>query len=94
MVEQAAMQQIPFLFIAIKLFKSKRKIPVHKFTVVVAWKAFFLNQPSAVHSSKGARVRRRGGGGGFGVGFRNPKNANKTKIFKSKMQKDRRQFAR
>ena len=54
-----------------------------------------LNSLSAVHSSKGERIRKRGGGGGFGVGYRNSKLIKKTKIYKHKKgRSDSRQFSR
>ncbi|KAK3578856.1 hypothetical protein CHS0354_010214 [Potamilus streckersoni] len=48
-----------------------------------------------VHSSKGNKIQRRGGGGGFG--FHRDKNQHKTKVFKTfgkKKTGDRRQFSR
>ncbi|XP_005919428.1 ATP-dependent RNA helicase DDX18 [Haplochromis burtoni] len=47
-----------------------------------------------VHSSKGAKLQKRGGGGGFG--YQKSKNVQKSKIFKhvNKGKSDRRQFSR
>ncbi|XP_023273401.1 ATP-dependent RNA helicase DDX18 [Seriola lalandi dorsalis] len=47
-----------------------------------------------VHSSKGVKIQKRGGGGGFG--YQKSKNAHKSKIFKhvNKGRSDRRQFSR
>ncbi|XP_033472922.2 ATP-dependent RNA helicase DDX18 [Epinephelus lanceolatus] len=47
-----------------------------------------------VHSSKGAKLQKRGGGGGFG--YQKSKNAQKARIFKhvNKGKGDRRQFSR
>ncbi|KAL3882212.1 hypothetical protein ACJMK2_028580 [Sinanodonta woodiana] len=48
-----------------------------------------------VHSSKGNKIQRRGGGGGFG--FHRDKNQHKTKVFKTfgkKKTGDKRQFSR
>ncbi|KAM9364033.1 ATP-dependent RNA helicase DDX18 [Pholidichthys leucotaenia] len=47
-----------------------------------------------VHSSKGARLQKRGGGGGFG--YQKSKNVQKSKIFKhiNKGKGDKRQFSR
>ncbi|KAL3970213.1 neurexophilin-2 [Sarotherodon galilaeus] len=47
-----------------------------------------------VHSSKGAKLQKRGGGGGFG--YQKSKNVQKSKIFKhvNKGKGDRRQFSR
>ncbi|KAL7881910.1 hypothetical protein AOLI_G00087590 [Acnodon oligacanthus] len=47
-----------------------------------------------VHSSKGAKLQKRGGGGGFG--YQKSKNVHKAKIFKhvNKGKGDRRQFSR
>uniref|UniRef100_H3DKE7 ATP-dependent RNA helicase n=1 Tax=Tetraodon nigroviridis TaxID=99883 RepID=H3DKE7_TETNG len=47
-----------------------------------------------VHSSKGAKLQKRGGGGGFG--YQKSKNAQKAKIFKhvNKQRSDNRQFSR
>ncbi|XP_005744263.1 ATP-dependent RNA helicase DDX18 [Pundamilia nyererei] len=47
-----------------------------------------------VHSSKGAKLQKRGGGGGFG--YQKSKNVQKSKIFKhvNKGKNDRRQFSR
>lgn len=49
---------------------------------------------SDVHSSKGAKLQKRGGGGGFG--YQKSKNVQKSKIFKhvNKGKSDRRQFSR
>ncbi|XP_028411553.1 ATP-dependent RNA helicase HAS1-like [Dendronephthya gigantea] len=62
-------------------------------------KAFGFQVPPAVnlavHSSKGERPRKRGGGGGFGIGYRNSKTMKKIKTFKhKKVNKDTRQFSR
>nr|XP_058966167.1 uncharacterized protein LOC131792783 [Pocillopora verrucosa] len=46
-----------------------------------------------VHSSKGERIQRRGGGGGYGTGYKSSKLQQKAKIFKRKTG-DSRQFAR
>lgn len=49
--------------------------------------------PAAVHSSKGSRIQRRGGGGGFGAGYRAKKD-DKAKFYKpSQSGKHKRQFA-
>ena len=54
-----------------------------------------LNSSAAVNSSKGERIRRRGGGGGYGTGYRNSKLTKKTKIYKQKPDRsDSRQFSR
>ena len=54
-----------------------------------------LTKKIAVHSRKGERPRQRGGGGGFGIGYRNSKLMRKTKSFKhKKVKKERRQFSR
>uniref|UniRef100_UPI003AAFDE37 ATP-dependent RNA helicase DDX18 n=1 Tax=Centroberyx gerrardi TaxID=166262 RepID=UPI003AAFDE37 len=47
-----------------------------------------------VHSSKGVKMQKRGGGGGFG--YQKSKNAHKSKIFKhvNKGRSDKRQFSR
>ncbi|XP_040913063.1 ATP-dependent RNA helicase DDX18 [Toxotes jaculatrix] len=47
-----------------------------------------------VHSSKGAKLQKRGGGGGFG--YQKSKNVHKSKIFKhvNKGKSDKRQFSR
>ncbi|XP_023119436.1 ATP-dependent RNA helicase DDX18 [Amphiprion ocellaris] len=47
-----------------------------------------------VHSSKGAKLQKRGGGGGFG--YQKSKNVHKSKIFKhvNKARNDKRQFSR
>lgn len=49
---------------------------------------------SDVHSSKGVKLQKRGGGGGFG--YQKSKNVHKAKIFKhfNKGKGDRRQFSR
>lgn len=49
---------------------------------------------SDVHSSKGVKLQRRGGGGGFG--YQKSKHVHKSKIFKhvNKGRGDRRQFSR
>lgn len=47
-----------------------------------------------VHSSKGVKMQKRGGGGGFG--YQKTKNVHKSKIFKhvNKGKSDKRQFSR
>lgn len=47
-----------------------------------------------VHSSKGQRIQKRGGGGGFGAGYRSAKLQQKSKIFNKKKKADARQFSR
>lgn len=55
----------------------------------------FLNSLSSdVHSSKGVKTQKRGGGGGFG--YQKSKNVQKSKFFKhvNKGKGDKRQFTR
>jgi len=56
----------------------------------------FLNQLQDVHGSKGDRIKRRGGGGGFG--YQRDKQLHKSKVYKpvhtKKQGGDRRQFTR
>lgn len=55
----------------------------------------FLNSLSSdVHSSKGVKMQKRGGGGGFG--YQKSKNVQKSKFFKhvNKGKGDKRQFTR
>ncbi|KAJ7394424.1 ATP-dependent RNA helicase ddx18 [Desmophyllum pertusum] len=39
-----------------------------------------------VHSSKGERIQRRGGGGGFGAGYKSSKLQQKAKIFSKRRE--------
>ncbi|XP_068755016.1 uncharacterized protein [Montipora capricornis] len=57
----------------------------------------FVVPPSVnlnVHSSKGQRIQRRGGGGGYGAGYKTDKLHQRARIFRQKKNEDGRQFCR
>ena len=58
--------------------------------------SFGFNVPPSVnlnvHASKGEKLQKRGGGGGFG--FQNKKRFQKSKHFRAKKATDKRQFSR